>query len=433
MAIRSRILKRFKRRRPRDIAIVGVDGVGKSTLSRSLQAELGRQGYKTAVLDWPHFTDFAGRVGRVAGLGRTIMVRGSEKQSKKLIMLGGIISWLPTKAAKSRSGKSDVRILERPPSIDAPVLGRIYAGRVLLAFSKAGGKLMEGPLPDVAIFLSLKPEAIAERVKRRGKEEGGWSQLEFRHRGLLDLAKQNDAFRERLEELASKGVWVYEVDASLPREEVLRQVMKLVEEKKLLEKNRKRYLERKNEAAIAFTLEGIERWERGGKISRKKAADLRDKLGKGYAAQFLKQFAIHNAISGPPGILAGWGTIARPVYTAAMRGTAAARRLKGRISEREYELLKRLHSGEAIVLSTVLFLGRGAYIGSLAAAEPELFGILADHFAYKTLKKIKLERVYHKARVGWLVEKSTIPGRKWIEFKIFLERKAKEKIRRKRK
>ncbi|MCX6802419.1 MAG: AAA family ATPase [Candidatus Diapherotrites archaeon] len=418
----------FRRKRPTDIAIVGIDGAGKTTLARGLQSRLNAQGTKTAVLDVPHFQDYGGMIGRVSGFGRSISAKGAEKQSKRLAAAGGAIASLPTRMARAKSRKSTVRIIERHPAIEAPVLARQYGGRIILAFSKAAGRIAGGPLPDVAVFLSVEPATAAERLAKKRAGGSGLHAIEFQHEKPENLEGLNSAYQKRKAELASKGVWILEIDASLPKEAVLGQVQRILKEKRLMEKGRKKYLERKKEQAMQFMVDGIWRWEKEGRIGQEKAAELREKIGKGYFSDFLTHFGVHLAISGVPVIMAGVGTVGRPAYTAAMRGIGMARRLAGNISAEEYEKIKRLHSGEAMLIGAIPFAGRTAYIVSSIVREPEMMGILADHFAYK-----KLGRLYGKYNVSSKVETITRGAKRYLEWKISIEKKVKAKLGRRKK
>ncbi|MCD6478341.1 MAG: hypothetical protein J7L44_00460 [Candidatus Diapherotrites archaeon] len=160
-----------------------------------------------------------------------------------------------------------------------------------------------------------------------------------------------------------------------------------------LSRRRKRFRERAKRLGVSFALEAIARWEAERRISDQEAESLKSKLSEGYLSAFLTNFGIHLAISGVPVVMAGVGSIARPAYTIAARAKAASRRyITKTMSREEYEKIRRLHSGLAILFGTVPLVGRAAYPVSLLVHEPKLMRILLDHMTYKTLG----EKLYKK-------------------------------------
>jgi len=415
-----RRVRRTKRKKPVDIAIVGIDGSGKTTISRSLQQMLSEKGLSAAVIDPPHLRDFGGAAGKMQNTGMRLIESGERKGSSLKVVAGSMITEFAARSAKRASRKKDARIHERPASVEIRPMTKAYLGARIARIIRPLERPVGGPLPDVAVLLKLDPEKALARIAPR--ESAGRM-----HESLEKLSGLQEDYEKRLAELERKGVWVYEIDASTPKEEVLANVKKLVEEKKLIEKRRKRYLQRKREEAKEFAFEGIKRWVKGGKVSEAKARELEELVESEALAPFLRNFGIHNAISGIPLVTTGTGMVGRPIYTAAARTLAGARRLSGKISAEEYNRLKRMHSGEAMAIGLIPFFGRSAYIFSIAGSQPELFGILADQFAFK-----KLGKLYSKFNIGWKIEKVARGTRKYLEFKIMLEQKVKGAVSRKK-
>ncbi|MCX6802418.1 MAG: hypothetical protein NT067_04895 [Candidatus Diapherotrites archaeon] len=233
----------FKRKRPTDIAIVGIDGCGKTTVAGKLQQALREKGLNVAIIDAPHFVGFKGVAGRVGGYGKRLIKRGAEKGSDRKILAGSAIAGSAFRAARVATRKSDVRLFQRDPVTDATAITAVYAGKIPRFVTKSTARAVAGPLPDAVIHLRVPPEVSVKRIAERNVVDE-WGGVVFKHEKLENLERMEKANEKRLAELRAKGVRVFEIDTTLPREEVSRQVQKLVVEE-LVGKKRKRLFRRK--------------------------------------------------------------------------------------------------------------------------------------------------------------------------------------------
>lgn len=208
-------------KRPLRIAVVGMDGSGKSTVVDSM-AERFRGKYRFELLKTlPRPARTYATTNWVERKLDRLALKGDELGQKHLVIVSqaiqnAIYPFLRIGAEK----KKDIIVYERHPRIDYEAYGPYYGGK---AATKAGKFLSAAPYPDIIIHLDASPEKAYKRVLSR-IGDGHRKKVPHMHENLEGLKKVRARFGKAISELVSQNpkTRVIHIDANKPKEKMLK-------------------------------------------------------------------------------------------------------------------------------------------------------------------------------------------------------------------
>jgi membrane-associated phospholipid phosphatase len=131
--------------------------------------------------------------------------------------------------------------------------------------------------------------------------------------------------------------------------------------------------------ARAFAVKAVDRWEREGYLSREKAISLRETLATNESRDVMMHMGAHLCLSVAIAVpIPGVRSLARFAWTAGFRLRAIYRRVRGRISQEEYQVEKSIHSIPVMLLSLIPGLGAISYVAGGTMLRSGLARILVD-------------------------------------------------------
>ncbi|MBU4348158.1 AAA family ATPase [Patescibacteria group bacterium] len=148
------------------IAVVGIDGSGKTTLIRQSVRLLGNHNFKVGYIDLPYFSDVPGfkSVSRII----TKILRWAEADKHKtVVVLIAILSAILYILAQRKMRKNDFLFVEHHPLIDISAYAELYAGYIGLFL--ANSVMCFWSKPNVIVMISVPAEICYERILKRGK------------------------------------------------------------------------------------------------------------------------------------------------------------------------------------------------------------------------------------------------------------------------
>jgi len=197
-------------KKPKRIAIIGIDGAGKTALARKLLKH--EKGNKTAMIRLAKY-DRSNKVFSYAGKFFDKLIETGEKKKSPWMIAGGYMGhdvlFAPYRLVKEK-GKEKV-YFSRYPIYDIEALSEVYAKGKLSGVLKKVLKFASGaPKPDSVIFIEIPPEIAKRRIDSRAARTGRKVQS---HENLESLIKMDKAFRGVVEKLKKGGTPVFTVDA----------------------------------------------------------------------------------------------------------------------------------------------------------------------------------------------------------------------------
>ncbi len=211
------------RNNAKTVAIVGIDGSGKSHLAGGLRQALEEKGLSVQLADTPFFENSSSAIAR--GIGR-ISRNADEKRrsrgkgtSKMVGVAAAAFFRFARRSSDKAAGRGGVVLFERHPRVDVPVYGSLYSP-VLGRFARPAVSVLAGRrLPDAIIHLVVDPQVAHGRVKGRSLEKG---EALYAHDSPENLASLQESFSSELEKMRAKGVQVIAIDSSLGKKELLK-------------------------------------------------------------------------------------------------------------------------------------------------------------------------------------------------------------------
>ncbi len=208
-------------KRPLRIAVVGMDGSGKSTVVGSMIKRFQGK-YRFELLKaLPRPTRTYAITNWVERKLDQLALKGDELSQKHLLIVSqaiqnAIYPFLRIGAEK----KKDIIIYERHPLIDYETYGPYYGGK---AATKMGKFLSAAPHPDIIIHLDVSPEKAYRQVLSR-IGAGHRKKVPHLHESLGELRKVRARFDKAISKLVSQNpkTIVIRIDANKPKNEMLK-------------------------------------------------------------------------------------------------------------------------------------------------------------------------------------------------------------------
>lgn len=183
----------------KELTILGVDGTGKSTLTKRINEYLNEKEYSTNLLKLPRYDTSPRPISTLGKVCDKIALLGDKKNSKELINLAYGSSLFLYRAGRklATSPEPDVLLSERHPVIDSLAYSTIYKHKHLVKVSK----LLTGfKKPEFTIYLRADSKTCLDRILNRFKEAGyDRKQEPHFHERLHYLKKLDKAYLNVLE------------------------------------------------------------------------------------------------------------------------------------------------------------------------------------------------------------------------------------------
>ncbi|MCX7824902.1 MAG: hypothetical protein N2689_05030 [Verrucomicrobiae bacterium] len=221
-----------------DVALVGMDGMGKGALASSLKAALARDGLTAQIIDLPHYSDLQG-VSLFRGISRSskaLIERGVRHGSNRAINVGSLLAALPVRTARAMTRRAAVRLIVRHPGIEVDALAHFYA-RSMARLAKLVAKSLAGPLPRVIVFVTGSPRVALQRINADKTRHGQWKVGDFPHETEHNLASLDRLYRRTVHLLKhhhAHGLELIEVNGERPVEENTRHILRRMRELELV-------------------------------------------------------------------------------------------------------------------------------------------------------------------------------------------------------
>jgi dTMP kinase len=151
------------RRTPRTIALVGIDGSGKTTQARVVAAELAAAGHPAAYRQNAGGRHWFGRIAVLVGRTDAEDLFGRSGT----LVVESMLRWLAiARTQLRRLVHREVAVMDRYAVCQFASLRAHGARPMAERFARLAYRLF--PRPDVTFFLAVDPEVAQERIERRG-------------------------------------------------------------------------------------------------------------------------------------------------------------------------------------------------------------------------------------------------------------------------
>lgn len=225
---------------PLDIALVGMDGIGKGTIAAALKASLLDAGLNTQLIDLPHYTDLQGIsfFQKVSRSSKAWIEEGVRTRDSRKISAGSLLAALTVRTARAMTKRADVRLIVRHPGIEVDALAKIYSKR-MASLAKLVAKALGGPMPRVIVLVTGDPQVALQRITADKTRSGEWQVNDFPHETRENLARLNRVYRRTVLGLKRRNgddLELIEVNGERPVEETTRQIMERLRGLNLLPK-----------------------------------------------------------------------------------------------------------------------------------------------------------------------------------------------------
>lgn len=227
------------KRRPVNVAIAGMDGIGKSTILLELKTALKNLDVNARIIDAPHYSEFQGYsfFRWVSRTSKELIDKGTRGKSKITILLGSAIASLPFGIAKSITRNTDIRLIKRHPLIEAGAIFEIYGKRRLSRVAPRVARVVSGKPPQIIIFMTGSPKTAAMRIAADVKRDAKWGETRFPHETVEKLAELDSAYRKTISSLKKTygdKIAIFEIDGTQPFKETVQEIVKRLKELKVI-------------------------------------------------------------------------------------------------------------------------------------------------------------------------------------------------------
>ncbi len=421
-------LWRFGRtkQRPTDVAFVGIDGAGKTSVSSGLKTALKSSGLHVKTIDVPHYSDLQGYAffRWLSRKSKEIISTGARRKNRINVLVGGMMAVTPFRISKALTKGANVRLIERHPLIEGGIF-EIYGTKGLANTMRQVGKAAGGFAPQLIIFMTCSPEVAAGRIAKDVTRGGKWKNAEFQHETVENLHKLQAVYERTifsLKKTYGDKIAVVEINGMQPVEKSVQEIVQKLKEleagaiherinlrakkaelgeqtvllnewhkmsnperkmllrtfranrKNLFQKIKETLLDREYHQKLGekLVMDGLGRWRKEGKINHEQYLTLQKDIGSEYFSDFLRHFGAHAAFTFLRGMvhIPFLGSITRSSWVATFRTKAFIDYKKKRISKEQYRKTKALHSlTVAFPISLVTGIGITAYPVSVLVAQ----------------------------------------------------------------
>jgi dTMP kinase len=151
------------RRTPRTIALVGIDGSGKTTQARVVAAELAAAGHRAAYRQNAGGRHWFGRIAVMAGRADAEDLFGR----RGTLVVESALRWLAiARTLLRRAIRREIAVMDRYAVCQYASLRAHGARPAAERLARLAYRLF--PRPDVTFFLAVDPEVAQDRIERRG-------------------------------------------------------------------------------------------------------------------------------------------------------------------------------------------------------------------------------------------------------------------------
>ncbi|WP_433793721.1 dTMP kinase [Actinoplanes sp. CA-252034] len=151
------------RRVPRTIALVGIDGSGKTTQARVVAAELAAAGHPAAYRQNAGGRHWFGRIAVVVGRADAEDLFGR----RGTLVVESALRWLAiARTLLRRAARREIAVMDRYAVCQYASLRAHGARPAAERLARLAYRLF--PRPDVTFFLAVDPDLAQDRIERRG-------------------------------------------------------------------------------------------------------------------------------------------------------------------------------------------------------------------------------------------------------------------------
>jgi thymidylate kinase len=202
-------------KRPFRVAVVGIDGVGKTLVAGKLADHELLRGKRVAVFS-PFFKSSGARSRWVGGMLERLMRKSPRGSQRVAWATGGLLHTAAYPLARVPAEKGmDITIYDRHPLIEIEARARAFGkGSTLRLLKKPLSILSATPEPDLVVHVVADPRTCMARIRLRAAREK--SKLDP-HEKLLQLRKLHIALSKVVKNAEGAGkpvVRVYTDDAN---------------------------------------------------------------------------------------------------------------------------------------------------------------------------------------------------------------------------
>jgi dTMP kinase len=148
---------------PRTIALVGIDGSGKTTQARVVAAELAAAGHRAAYRQNAGGRHWFGRIALMIGRTDAEDLFGR----RGTLVVESMLRWLAiARTLLRRAARREIAVMDRYAVCQFASLHAHGARPSAERFARLAYRLF--PRPDVTFFLAVDPEIAQDRIERRG-------------------------------------------------------------------------------------------------------------------------------------------------------------------------------------------------------------------------------------------------------------------------
>ena len=212
-------------RRPVQVAFMGIDGSGKSSLEQRLRNSIGKQGYSVKTVTLPSYKTSGKSTRFITEIATRVEKMGEESKKKKIAVAGTLASiflwnflrfpYQKQKPLTPWAKPRDFLFIDRHPVIEAEALGKVYKFPKAVQIAKI---LASASLPDVVVLVNCSPSTAFKRIQQRKDQTlfnpvyNGMG-IHERPEYLRSLARDYAQIARRLKK---KGVFVIEINGNQP-------------------------------------------------------------------------------------------------------------------------------------------------------------------------------------------------------------------------